>query len=98
MCSDALAKALYARLFEWLVGHVNKMIFKPGSKSFIGVLDIFGFENFKVRGYQHTLYIHTQKEIYREIESITFSHSLAYLSVYADVDVCVCVCVMGARR
>lgn len=48
---DALAKILYKRLFEWLVARINLAILKPGKQYFIGVLDIFGFENFKVRGY-----------------------------------------------
>lgn len=43
---DAFAKAVYARLFEWLVLRINVAINKPGVKSFIAVLDIFGFENF----------------------------------------------------
>jgi len=36
-------------LFDWIVGYINDSI-KPTEKShnFIGVLDIFGFELFKV--------------------------------------------------
>ena len=50
---DALAKALYERLFNWLVARVNDSI--AGSVSdnsyIVGILDIFGFENFKVGRY-----------------------------------------------
>jgi myosin heavy subunit len=49
---DAIAKALYGRQFNWLVERINRSISKSAStnaRSFIGVLDIFGFENFTVR-------------------------------------------------
>eukprot|EP00742_Colponemidia_sp_Colp-10_P012316 GILJ01013809.1.p1 GENE.GILJ01013809.1~~GILJ01013809.1.p1 ORF type:complete len:1164 (-),score=170.17 GILJ01013809.1:125-3478(-) len=48
---DALSKAIYVRLFHWLVDRINLAI--KGTKSVsrtIGVLDIFGFENFAVNG------------------------------------------------
>lgn len=45
----ALSKALYERMFTWLVGRVNKTLdTKERKVSFIGVLDIAGFEIFKV--------------------------------------------------
>lgn len=41
---DALAKHIYARLFDWIVQHINKAL-QTSSKqhSFIGVLDIYGY-------------------------------------------------------
>ena len=46
---EALAKALYERSFGALVERINKAIDTPSSKAyFIGVLDIAGFEIFKV--------------------------------------------------
>lgn len=45
----ALSKALYERMFTWLVTRVNRTLdTKERKSSFIGVLDIAGFEIFKV--------------------------------------------------
>ncbi|XP_051975365.1 LOW QUALITY PROTEIN: unconventional myosin-Va-like [Xyrauchen texanus] len=46
---DALSKHIYAKLFSWIVGKVN-MALSTSSKpySFIGVLDIYGFETFEL--------------------------------------------------
>lgn len=46
---DAFVKGIYGRMFIWIVEKINVAIYKPkGSKyrKSIGVLDIFGFENF----------------------------------------------------
>jgi len=48
----ALAKALYGRMFTWLVARVNKTLdTKAKRQYFIGVLDIAGFEIFEVSHY-----------------------------------------------
>lgn len=40
---DALSKHIYAKLFNWIVEHVNKaLITNVKQHSFIGVLDIYG--------------------------------------------------------
>nr|KJB44495.1 hypothetical protein B456_007G257900 [Gossypium raimondii] len=45
---DALAKTVYARLFDWLVDKINISVGQdPNSHVQIGVLDIYGFECFK---------------------------------------------------
>lgn len=65
---DALVKGIYGRLFVWIVDKINKAIYRPclsqapksGGKtkipsrrySSIGVLDIFGFENFGTNSYE----------------------------------------------
>ena len=52
----ALTKALYERMFRWLVARVNKTLDTRERKvSFIGVLDIAGFEIFQV--HQHIQHI-----------------------------------------
>ena len=48
--SQALSKSQYERLFKWLVARINKTLDRTSRKgsSFIGILDIAGFEIFKV--------------------------------------------------
>jgi myosin-7 len=45
---DAFVKGIYGRLFVYIVNKINNAIYKPkgSARSAIGVLDIFGFENF----------------------------------------------------
>lgn len=47
---EALAKATYERLFRWLVHRINRALdrTKRQGASFIGILDIAGFEIFEV--------------------------------------------------
>jgi len=50
---DALAKALYARLFDWLVGRINGAVGQdPRPAGSIGVLDIYGFECFAANDFE----------------------------------------------
>ncbi|XP_061594762.1 unconventional myosin-If [Cololabis saira] len=49
---DALAKALYTRVFDYLVEAINKAIRKPHEEFSIGVLDIYGFEIFQKNGFE----------------------------------------------
>ncbi|XP_067343074.1 myosin-IIIa isoform X1 [Channa argus] len=55
---DAMSKALYGRLFSWIVNRINTLL-QPNSllgedeKGLnIGILDIFGFENFKKNSFE----------------------------------------------
>jgi myosin-1 len=49
---DALAKAIYDRLFNWLVLRINQAIEKKTAGLVIGVLDIYGFEVFDKNGFE----------------------------------------------
>ncbi|CAH1799090.1 unnamed protein product [Owenia fusiformis] len=49
---DALAKAVYSRLFDYLVKRVNQALPFTSSTSYIGVLDIAGFEYFQVNSFE----------------------------------------------
>lgn len=49
---DALSKALYSRLFDYLVDSVNKAMVKDTDEINIGILDIYGFEIFQNNGFE----------------------------------------------
>ncbi|XP_038155169.1 unconventional myosin-Va-like isoform X2 [Cyprinodon tularosa] len=50
---DALAKHIYARLFTWIVSSINAALTSTvKQRSFIGVLDIYGFETFDVNSFE----------------------------------------------
>ncbi|GFR68421.1 myosin-Vb [Elysia marginata] len=50
---DALVKGIYSRLFDWIVTQINKALHSSSkSHKFIGVLDIYGFETFKVNSFE----------------------------------------------
>ncbi|KAM6181069.1 unconventional myosin-Vc [Erethizon dorsatum] len=50
---DALAKKIYAHLFDFIVDRINGALGFSGRRhSFIGVLDIYGFETFDVNSFE----------------------------------------------
>lgn len=55
---DALAKAIYDRLFTWIITRINASILVSGSSvqkrlnKVIGVLDIYGFEVFDLNSFE----------------------------------------------
>ncbi|XP_050209434.1 myosin-12 [Mercurialis annua] len=50
---DAFAKTVYSRLFDWIVDKINSSIGQdPNATSIIGVLDIYGFESFKINSFE----------------------------------------------
>ncbi|XP_012510311.1 PREDICTED: myosin-IIIa [Propithecus coquereli] len=55
---DAMAKTLYGRLFSWIVNRINSLLKYDslpsgnGEELSIGILDIFGFENFKKNSFE----------------------------------------------
>ncbi|XP_035438425.2 myosin heavy chain 95F isoform X2 [Spodoptera frugiperda] len=49
---DALAKAVYSRLFDYIVHRINASIPFQASAYYIGVLDIAGFEYFQMNSFE----------------------------------------------
>lgn len=45
---DSMAMALYSQCFAWVIKKINSRIRSKEDFKSIGILDIFGFENFEV--------------------------------------------------
>ncbi|XP_040013442.1 unconventional myosin-Vb isoform X2 [Xiphias gladius] len=70
---DALAKHIYARMFDWIVEHIN-MALQTSSKqhSFIGVLDIYGFETFEVNSFEQFCINYANEKLQQQFNSHVF--------------------------
>ncbi|XP_060189336.1 myosin-17-like isoform X2 [Lycium barbarum] len=70
---DALAKTIYSRLFDWIVQKINISIGQdPNSKSIIGVLDIYGFESFKLNSFEQFCINFTNEKLQQHFNQHVF--------------------------
>ncbi|XP_029025243.1 unconventional myosin-Vb isoform X2 [Betta splendens] len=70
---DALAKHIYARMFHWIVEHINLSL-QTSSKqnSFIGVLDIYGFETFEINSFEQFCINYANEKLQQQFNSHVF--------------------------
>ena len=71
--ADACAKAIYGNLFDWIVQRVNRSMEIPqGTETFIGVLDIFGFEIFEVNSFEQLCINFANEKLQQHFNEYTF--------------------------
>uniref|UniRef100_A0A3Q1JSJ2 Myosin VB n=1 Tax=Anabas testudineus TaxID=64144 RepID=A0A3Q1JSJ2_ANATE len=70
---DALAKHIYARMFDWIVEHINVALHTSSKQhSFIGVLDIYGFETFEVNSFEQFCINYANEKLQQQFNSHVF--------------------------
>ncbi|XP_039606325.1 unconventional myosin-Vb isoform X1 [Polypterus senegalus] len=70
---NALAKHIYAQLFNWIVEHVNKALHTTIKQhSFIGVLDIYGFETFEFNSFEQFCINYANEKLQQQFNSHVF--------------------------
>ncbi|XP_038052103.1 myosin-IIIb-like [Patiria miniata] len=80
---DALAKALYSKLFTWIVRQVNTLIapdphLQGGTEGYeIGILDIYGFESFETNSFEQLCINVTNEQLQFYFNQRIFAWELA---------------------
>lgn len=69
---DTLCKALYYRLFTWIINSINERIKvkQHGKRRILGVLDIYGFENLPVNGFEQLIINYCNEKLQHYVTEI----------------------------
>ncbi|CAI4037084.1 hypothetical protein SMKI_01G0410 [Saccharomyces mikatae IFO 1815] len=75
---DSVAKFIYSTLFDWLVDNINKTLYDPEldqqnhTFSFIGILDIYGFEHFEKNSFEQFCINYANEKLQQEFNQHVF--------------------------
>ncbi|KAG5333575.1 MYO5B protein, partial [Acromyrmex heyeri] len=70
---DALAKHIYAELFNWIVTNINISLQSPSQPHcFIGVLDIYGFETFEINSFEQFCINYANEKLQQQFNQHVF--------------------------
>lgn len=71
---DSVAKFVYSCLFDWLVSVMNSSLatdeVSRAAKTFIGVLDIYGFEHFPKNSFEQFCINYANEKLQQEVQSL----------------------------
>jgi hypothetical protein len=73
---EAISKATYERLFKWIVTRINRSLdrTKRQGASFIGILDIAGFEIFELNSFEQLCINYTNEKLQQ-----LFNHTVSIM-------------------
>ncbi|XP_015428617.1 PREDICTED: unconventional myosin-Va [Dufourea novaeangliae] len=70
---DALAKHIYAELFNWIVTGINRSLQSQNKpQCFIGVLDIYGFETFEINSFEQFCINYANEKLQQQFNQHVF--------------------------
>ncbi|KAI9300839.1 P-loop containing nucleoside triphosphate hydrolase protein [Cunninghamella echinulata] len=72
---DSVAKYIYANLFDWIVNVVNETLASSSAEkcaTFIGVLDIYGFEHFKKNSFEQFCINYANEKLQQQFNQHVF--------------------------
>lgn len=76
VAKDSVAKFIYSALFDWLVENINVVLCNPEVadqvNSFIGVLDIYGFEHFEKNSFEQFCINYANEKLQQEFNQHVF--------------------------
>eukprot|EP00760_Papus_ankaliazontas_P021731 PhM_4_TR18728/c2_g6_i1/m.11802/K10357/MYO5; myosin V len=73
---DSLCKATYDNVFSTLVDRINKTIDTPDCTNWIGLLDIFGFEDFEINSFEQLCINLTNETLQGHYNSYIFTRDM----------------------
>jgi len=75
---EAISKATYERLFKWIVTRINRSLdrTKRQGASFIGILDIVGFEIFELNSFEQLCINYTNEKLQQLFNNTVSSREL----------------------
>nr|CAD7194830.1 unnamed protein product [Timema douglasi] len=70
---DSLCKALYSRLFTWLVNRINESIKakRHAKRKVLGILDVYGFEMFERNGFEQFIINFCNEKLHQVVTEST---------------------------
>ncbi|CAK4160573.1 unnamed protein product [Aphanomyces euteiches] len=76
---DSLAKAIYSRIFDWILRRINETMqdVHGASRSYILLVDIFGFETFEKNGFEQLCINFANEKLQELFYSVVFDEAIA---------------------